>query len=92
MSERRVGPVLLACSLTHALVRVICDGNPHAVADHRGARGAYVRILSPPPCVLRRADVEELLGRSFDFTRDLEPAMPSFRGRIEFREQEVRWV
>jgi hypothetical protein len=54
-------------------------------------RGAYLRVLVPGGCRLRRADIELRLGRPFTLPADLEELMPSWKGTLAISEDEVSW-
>jgi len=83
-----VGPVLEASEVGHAIVAAIREANPGAtVVD----RGAYLRVLVPGRCVVRRDAIARLLGRPFRLPGDLELVMPSFKGRIAIGDDEVVW-
>src|SRR5262245_11135385 len=90
MDERDsgVGPVLTRGPLTQAVLRAIEANNDGVnVID----RGAYVRVLAPRRCVLRRADVERETGAAFRLPSDLESIMPSFKGRMHLGADQVVW-
>jgi hypothetical protein len=73
----RVGPVLDRSEQGTAIVAAIRELNPSAqVIDH----GAYVRVLVPGRCIVRRTVIERHLGRAIELPCDLEVAMPSFQG------------
>ena len=83
-----VGPVLELGAVADAIVQAIRRRN----ADVRVVdRGAYLRVGVPLRCVLRRADVEESLGRPFRLPNDLEMVMPSFKGNMTLDAEEVVW-
>lgn len=84
-----VGPVLEAGALAEAIVEAIRDGNASVVVEDRES---YVRVLVPSRCVLGRAAVEERLGRPFQLPGDLEQVMPSFKGHLTIRGDEVVWA
>jgi toluene monooxygenase system ferredoxin subunit len=83
-----VGPVLQAGPLADAVRAAILDLNGRArIVD----RGAYVRVLVPGRCVVRREAVERRTGRPFRLPVDLEPIMPSFKGALTVTEDEAVW-
>jgi hypothetical protein len=85
---RPVGPVLVAGRTADAIVDAIRAAN--AVVDIVD-RGAYLRVLVPAECRLRRADVELALGAPFVFPVDLERVMASFQGSFHFDDDEACW-
>lgn len=88
MPEGGVGPVLEASEVGRAIVAAIREANAGVeVLD----RGAYLRVLVPSRCVVRRDAIARLLGRPFVLPGDLELVMPSFKGRITIGDDEVVW-
>lgn len=85
-----VGPVFESGNLTRELVRVLKALNPGLqVVDE----GSYVRVLAKSRCVLDLRVVEKMIGRPFRFPQDLESIMPSFKGRLIFKDDNtVEWV
>lgn len=83
-----VGPVLQAGSLASAVIAAIVADNPDAGVEDRGA---YLRVLAPGRCCVRRVAVEACLGAGVAFPGDLEAIMPSFQGRITVSEDVVIW-
>ena len=51
---------------------------------------SYVRIQAERECIIRRATIERMLGRSFSM-QELELDMPSFAGQIETTTEYVRF-
>lgn len=88
MPERVTGPVLTESDVTRAIVAALRALNPGVTVEDRGG---YWRVQVVGPCRLTRAAVEAELGRAFSLERELEPLMPSFRGRLVFATEEVRW-
>jgi toluene monooxygenase system protein D len=84
----RVGPVLEAGETADALVRAIKTLNRDVQVQDRGA---YLRVLVPDRCVVTREAIERALGRPFLLTRDLEQAMPSFKGSLTLDEDRAVW-
>ncbi len=84
----RVGPVLDRSEHGAAIVAAIRELNPGAeVIDH----GAYVRVLVPSSCVVRRTVIERYLGRAVELPSDLETAMPSFQGVFAVDSEGASW-
>ena len=87
--NNRVGPVLRASSITAAVVEAAQEDNPGKeirVVD----KLAYVRIDADGELILRRATLEQALGRPFRMS-ELELNLSSFAGRIETAEDQVRF-
>jgi toluene monooxygenase system protein D len=83
-----VGPVLVPGPLSDAVIAAIRAANPDVTVIDRGA---YLRVLVPRRCRLEPALVERLTARPFSVPADLEPIMPSFRGRMRLVDHEVVW-
>jgi nitrite reductase/ring-hydroxylating ferredoxin subunit len=83
-----VGPVLLVGREADAIVAALRQERPELTVLHRGA---YLRVQAVSPCRLRRAAVEQLLGRRFLLPADLERVMPSFCGRMRIDGSAVVW-
>lgn len=88
-ATRRVGPVLQAGELGHAIALAIVEANPGAeVID----RGAYYRVLADDSCTLTRSAVERISGRTFQLPGDLERVMPAFSGYLSISTQQASWT
>jgi hypothetical protein len=88
MGVVRVGPVLDRSEQGLAIVAAIRELNDDVhVIEH----GAYVRVLAPSSCIVRRAVVERHLGRAVEFPSDLETAMPSFQGLLTIDGDGAQW-
>lgn len=83
-----VGPVLQSGSTASAVIAAIKAQNPGAEVS---SQGAYLRVRAPDECAVTRDEIEAQLGREFRLPGDLEAIMPAFSGRIEIREDRVRW-
>ena len=83
-----MGPVLETGAVADAIVDAIRERNPSVVVEDRDS---YLRVLTPSPCVLERAAVERCIGRAFEFPRDLEQVMPSFKGRLTISGEQAVW-
>lgn len=83
-----VGPVLQRGQAADAVIAAIAQHNLEVVLVDRGA---YVRVLVPNRCVVTRRAIEAQLGRAFRLPRDLEPIMPSFKGRFRVDDEQAIW-
>lgn len=86
---RTAGPVLRSSEMAQMIVDALREDNPGTeliVADHSG----YIRVEGAGGLVLRRATVEQVLGRPFRM-QELELIMTGFSGKIETTTEEVRW-
>lgn len=84
-----VGPILRQGELARAVVEAAKVDNPDreiTVDD----KVAYIRVQANDQMILRRATIEEMLGRPFAM-RDLEVDLSSFAGRIETTPDYVRF-
>lgn len=87
--NNRVGPVLRASPITEAIVEAAELDNPGK--DIRvDDKLAYVRIDTEGELILRRATLEQALGRPFRMS-ELEVNLSSFAGRIETSDDHVRF-
>jgi toluene monooxygenase system protein D len=87
--RRLAGPVLRSSELALAAADAIREDNPNKdviVDDH----GGYIRIEAEEGLVLRKATMEEHLGRSFSIN-EIEHDLISFSGQIELTDDTVRW-
>lgn len=83
------GPVLRSSELALAAADAIREDNPNKdviVDDH----GGYIRIEAEGGLVLRKATMEEFLGRSFA-VQEIEVDLISFSGQIELTDDCIRW-
>ena len=87
--NNRVGPVLRCSEITEAVIDAAREDNPGK--DIRvDDKLAYVRIDTDGELILRRATLEQTLGRPFKMS-ELEVNLSSFAGRIETTEDQVRF-
>lgn len=87
--NNRVGPVIRACAIARAVIEAAHEDNPErdiAVDD----QVAYVRISTDGELILRRATLEQALGRPFEMA-ELELNLATFAGRIETSQEQVRF-
>ncbi|WP_338415126.1 MmoB/DmpM family protein [uncultured Sphaerotilus sp.] len=87
--NNRVGPVLRASPITEAVVEAAELDNPGKTI-RVDDKLAYVRIDTEGELILRRATLEEALGRPFRMS-ELEVNLSSFAGRIETSDDHVRF-
>jgi toluene monooxygenase system protein D len=89
LGDDLVGPIIRAGDLADAVIEAVEADNPQReviVLD----RGDYVRIHTDRECVLTKSSLERALGREFNLAY-LEAEMPSFKGRLQSRWNELRW-
>ncbi len=87
--NNRVGPVLRSSDLTEAVIEAAREDNPDKqvrVDD----KGAYVRIDAEGELIIRRATLENSLGRPFKMS-EFEINLGSFAGRIETTNDYIRF-
>ena len=89
MSEDLVGPVIRAGDLAEAVIDAVAEDNPHSEVTILD-RGDYVRIHTERECRLTKSSLEKHLGRDFDLAL-LEAEMPSFKGRMRSKWDEMVW-
>jgi nitrite reductase/ring-hydroxylating ferredoxin subunit len=90
VTDTRVGPVLEASAIGHAIVAAIRADNVDAAIEVVD-RGAYLRVLVADRCHVTRAAIEQALGRAFRLPGDLELCMSSWRGAIAITADDVAW-
>jgi toluene monooxygenase system protein D len=83
-----VGPVLEVGEAAEAVIAAIRELNDQVTVQDRGA---YLRVLVPRRCIVRRDAIERALGRPFALPGDLERLMPSFRGRMTIDDELAEW-
>ena len=88
MTERITGPVLSGDNSARAVVAAIRSENAGVEVEDRGG---YLRVRARGTCRVTRGAIEAALGRPFSLLRELEPLMPSFRGRFVLDDEEARW-
>ena len=76
-----VGPVLKSGDIASAVVEALEFDNPDREFTINDS-GGYIRIETPRECWIRRATVEDLLGRPFSM-QELGIVLASFAGRVE---------
>ena len=76
-----VGPVLKSGDIASAVVEAVEYDNPDKTFKIDDS-GGYIRIETPRECWIRRATVEDMLGRPFSM-QELGIVLASFAGRVE---------
>jgi toluene monooxygenase system protein D len=87
--NNKVGPIIRAGELANAAIEaaeIDNEGKELIVEDNM----AYVRLQIEGEFILKRATLEEMLGRSFEM-RELEINLSSFAGRIDMGTEQVRF-
>lgn len=87
--HNRVGPIFRSGELASAAIEALEEDNPgkeFTVED----RTAYVRVVTDNECVIRRATMEDILGRPFEM-QELEVVLGSFSGQIQAEEEFMRF-
>lgn len=87
--NNRVGPVLRQGALARAVIEAAEVDNPDKTIDVDD-KLAYVRVSTDGELILRRATIEEMLGKPFRMS-ELEVELSSFSGRIENSVEQVRF-
>ena len=87
--NNRVGPVLRQGALADAVVEAAEADNPDKVITVDD-KLAYVRISTEGELIVRRATIEEMLGKPFRMS-ELEVELSSVAGRIETTSDQVRF-
>lgn len=87
--NNRVGPVMRQGELARAVVEAAEIDNPGKRIDVDD-KVAYLRISTDDDLVLKRETIEEMLGRPFSMN-ELEVELSSFAGRIETKDDQVRF-
>ena len=87
--NNRVGPVLRQGALAKAVAEAAEVDNPDKTISIDD-KVAYVRISTDGEMVLRRATIEEMLGKPFQMF-ELEVELSSFSGRIENGSEQIRF-
>jgi len=83
------GPLLRGGEIAAAALEAIEIDNPEKrlrVEDH----GTYMRVEAEGGLIIRRATMEEILGRRFAM-QELEVNITGFSGQIETDENQMRW-
>lgn len=84
-----VGPVLRQGEVANAVAEAAALDNPGKKVEVDD-KLAYIRVQADSEMIIRRATIEEMLGRPF-VMRDLEVNLSSFAGRIETGPEQVRF-
>lgn len=84
-----VGPCIRCGEIADAVVEAARDDNPEReviVEDH----SAYLRLKVEQEMILRRATIEDYLGRSFQMW-ELQPEMAAIAGLVEMDQDSIRF-
>ena len=87
--NNKVGPVVRAGEMATAVCEAAIEDNPDRDIEIDD-KVAYVRIQTDDELILRRATLEQMIGRDFEM-RELEVNLASFAGKIEFESDQVRF-
>ncbi len=87
--NNRVGPVFIGGEVAEAAIEAAEIDN-EGKEIHVEDRKAYVRIETDSELILKRATLEEMLGRPFHM-RELEISLSSFAGQIDVGTETVRF-
>jgi toluene monooxygenase system protein D len=88
-SQNYVGPCVRCGDIAEAVVDAARADNPGReviVEDH----SAYVRLKVEQELILRRATIEDFLGRPFQLW-ELQPEMPAIAGLVEMTDDSIRF-
>jgi toluene monooxygenase system protein D len=88
-SQNYVGPCVRCGDIADAVVEAARDDNPGReviVENH----SAYLRLKVEQEMVLRRATIEDYLGRPFKMW-ELQPEMPAIAGLVDMADDEIRF-
>lgn len=88
-ANNSVGPVLRSGELARTVIEAIELDNPDAAIDVLDKR-AYLRVQADGELIVRRATVEDLLGRPFQM-QELEQILSSFAGQIDTTTEHMRF-
>lgn len=87
--NNKVGPVMRAGALAKAVAEAAELDNPNKTISVDD-KVAYVRVSTDGELILRRATIEEMLGKPFRMS-ELEVDLSSFAGRIENGDEQIRF-
>jgi toluene monooxygenase system protein D len=87
--NNKVGPVMRAGALAKAVAEAAEIDNPGKtiIVDDKVA---YLRVSTDGELILRRATIEEMLGKPFRMS-ELEVDLSSFAGRIDNGDEQIRF-
>jgi toluene monooxygenase system protein D len=87
--KNMAGPLFRGGEMASSALEAIRMDNPDKeleIVDH----GSYVRVEAEGGLVIRRATMEQILGRPFKM-QELEVNITGFSGKIETDENQMRW-
>jgi toluene monooxygenase system protein D len=85
-----VGPVLTKDEFSYGVIEAIAVDNPNTfigVID----RGSYIRVVGDRELILKKATLEEIIGREVRFPGEVEIRMSAFAGKIIVRGEYIKW-
>lgn len=85
-----VGPVLTKDEFSYGIVEAIVADNPDTfigVID----RGSYIRVVGDRELILKKATLEDIIGREVRFPGEVEVRMSAFAGKIIVRGEYIKW-
>ena len=85
-----VGPVLTKDEFSYGVVEAIVVDNPNTfigVID----RGSYIRVVGDRELILKKATLEDIIGREVRFPGEVEIRMSAFAGKIIVRGEYIKW-
>jgi len=85
-----VGPVLTKDEFSYGVVEAIAADNPNkfiGVID----RGSYIRVVGDRELILKKATLEDIIGREVRFPGEVEIRMSAFAGKIIVRGEYIKW-
>jgi len=85
-----VGPVLTKDEFSYGVVEAIVVDNPNTfigVID----RGSYIRVVGDRELILKKATLEDIIGREVRFPGEVEIRMSAFAGKIIVGGEYIKW-
>jgi toluene monooxygenase system protein D len=85
-----VGPVLTKDEFSYGVIEAIAVDNPNTfigVID----RGSYIRVVGDRELILKKATLEDIIGREVRFPGEVEIRMSAFAGKIIVRGEYIKW-
>jgi len=85
-----VGPVLTKDEFSYGVIEAIAVDNPNTfigVID----RGSYIRVVGDRELILKKATLEDIIGREVRFPGEVEIRMSAFAGKIIVGGEYIKW-